>query len=107
MRVLPRENEAVNECSISDKDRFSYEGLNSFERLQKPMVRFDGVLREVEWNVALDYVSHTLKDIVTTYSGGIHCCTRFTALLGGRTLFMTKANSCVRVWKYGFPDTTL
>jgi len=38
MRVTPIENEAVNECWISDKDRFSYEGLNSPERLTKPML---------------------------------------------------------------------
>lgn len=69
MRVVPRENEDINECWISDKDRFSYEGLNAPERLQKPMVRVDGALREVEWNVALDYVSHGLKDIVKTHGG--------------------------------------
>ncbi|WP_313953561.1 NADH-quinone oxidoreductase subunit NuoG [Accumulibacter sp.] len=69
MRVLPRENEDVNECWISDKDRFSYEALNSPARLTRPMIRVDGALREVEWNVALDYVSHALKDVAKT-SGG-------------------------------------
>jgi NADH-quinone oxidoreductase subunit G len=64
MRVLPRENEDVNECWISDKDRFSYEALNSSARLTRPMVRVDGALREVDWNSALDYVTHALKDIV-------------------------------------------
>ncbi len=63
MRVLPRENEDVNECWISDKDRFSYQALSSAARLGKPMVRIDGTLREVEWNVALDYVAHALLDI--------------------------------------------
>ena len=69
LRVLPRENEDVNECWISDKDRFSYEGLNSADRLQKPMIRVDGALREVEWNVALDYVSHALKDVAKSHGG--------------------------------------
>ncbi len=69
MRVLPRENEDVNECWISDKDRFSYEALNSPERLSKPMIRVDGALREVEWNVALDYVAHALKDIARIHGG--------------------------------------
>ena len=69
MRVLPRESEEINECWISDKDRFSYEGLNSAERLQKPMIRVDGALREVEWNVALDYVAHALKDVAKTHGG--------------------------------------
>jgi NADH-quinone oxidoreductase subunit G len=64
MRVLPRDNEDVNECWISDKERFSYEALNSPARLGKPMIRVDGALREVDWNVALDYVSHALKDVV-------------------------------------------
>ncbi len=69
LRVLPRENEDVNECWISDKERFSYEALNSSDRLTKPMIRVDGSLREVEWNVALDYVSHALKDIERTHGG--------------------------------------
>lgn len=67
MRVLARENEEINECWISDKDRFSYEALISPDRLLKPMVRVDGDLREVEWSVALDYVSHALRDIVRTH----------------------------------------
>src|SRR5260221_1698000 len=53
MRVLPLENEAVNECWISDKDRFFYEALNSAERLTRPMVRKNGVLAEAEWAEAL------------------------------------------------------
>ena len=69
MRVVARENEEINECWISDKDRFSYEGLNSAERLQKPMVRVDGALREVEWSVALEYVTHGLKDIAKAHGG--------------------------------------
>jgi NADH-quinone oxidoreductase subunit G len=69
MRVLPRENEEVNECWISDKERFSYEALNSPARLKRPMIRVDGMLREVEWNVALDYVTHALKDITGSHGG--------------------------------------
>jgi NADH-quinone oxidoreductase subunit G len=69
MRVLPRENEDINECWISDKERFSYEALNSSERLSKPMIRVDGALREVEWQVALDYVAHALKDVAKTHGG--------------------------------------
>lgn len=69
MRVLPLENEAVNECWISDKDRFSYEALNSDQRLTKPLVKQGGQWREVEWNVALDYVAHGLKDISREQGG--------------------------------------
>jgi len=69
MRVLPYENEEVNECWISDKDRFSYQALNSDERLTKPMVKQGGEWKEVEWNVALDYVAHGLKDIAREFGG--------------------------------------
>lgn len=69
MRVLPLDNEAVNECWLSDKDRFSYQGLNSPERLLKPMVKQGGEWREVEWNVALDYVAHGLRDIAAQAGG--------------------------------------
>jgi len=63
MRVLPRENEAINECWLSDKDRFSYEGLNSEQRLAKPMLKRGGVWKEVEWQVALEYIAKELKRI--------------------------------------------
>ncbi len=69
LRVLPRENEAVNECWISDKERFSYPALNSDERLTRPMVKQGGEWREVDWNVALDYVAHGLKDIAREHGG--------------------------------------
>lgn len=69
MRVLPHENEAVNECWISDKERFAYTALNSEERLTQPMIKQGGEWREVSWNTALDYVAHGLKDIAAQ-SGG-------------------------------------
>jgi NADH-quinone oxidoreductase subunit G len=63
MRVLPLENDQVNECWISDKDRFAYDALDSEERLTKPMLKQDGKWREVEWQVALEYVAHGLRNI--------------------------------------------
>ncbi|CAB1368120.1 NADH-quinone oxidoreductase subunit NuoG [Denitratisoma oestradiolicum] len=68
-RVLPLENEDVNECWLADRDRYSYEALNSAARLTRPMVKQDGQWREVEWNVALDYVSHALRDVAKTHGG--------------------------------------
>jgi NADH-quinone oxidoreductase subunit G len=68
-RVLPLDNENVNECWISDKDRFSYESLNSAERLLKPMLKQGGQWQEVEWNVALDYVAHGLRSIAKDAGG--------------------------------------
>ena len=67
MRVLPLENEEINECWLSDKDRFSYEALNSPERLTKPMLKHGGEWHEVDWQQALDYVAHAFKDIVKNH----------------------------------------
>lgn len=64
MRVVPFENDEVNECWISDKDRWSYEGLNSEDRLTVPMVRDENnVWREVSWNDALKVVADALEQI--------------------------------------------
>ncbi|QAZ38144.1 NADH-quinone oxidoreductase subunit G [Methylibium sp. Pch-M] len=63
MRVVPLENEAVNECWIADRDRFSYEALNTDERLTAPMIKHDGQWRTVDWNTALEYVANGLKSI--------------------------------------------
>jgi len=63
MRVLPLENESINECWLSDRDRFAYEGLNSAERLERPMLRQDGQWREVDWQIALDYAAHALGSV--------------------------------------------
>ena len=63
LRVVPAENEAINECWISDKDRFSYEGLNVPERLTKPMLKQGGEWIEVEWQAALEYVANGLRQI--------------------------------------------
>jgi NADH-quinone oxidoreductase subunit G len=63
LRVLPLENEAVNECWIADRDRFSYEALNSEERLVSPMVKQNGEWKTVNWQTALEYVANGLADI--------------------------------------------
>jgi NADH-quinone oxidoreductase subunit G len=63
IRVTPVENEAINECWLSDKDRFAYEGLNSPERLTQPMLKQNGEWIEVEWQVALEYVANALKQV--------------------------------------------
>ena len=65
MRVVALENEAINECWISDRDRFSYEGLNSADRITTPMVKQGGQWLETDWESALDYVARSLKTIST------------------------------------------
>ena len=63
MRVVPMENESVNECWISDRDRFSYEALNSASRLTQPMIKQGGQWQAVDWNTALGYVADGLKRV--------------------------------------------
>ncbi len=67
MRVVPLENEAVNECWLSDRDRFAYEGLNTEDRLTRPMVCRDGAWAEVEWPEALEAVANGLKGVVARH----------------------------------------
>ena len=67
MRVLPLENEAVNECWISDKDRFSYEALNSADRLTEPMMKRGGEWKPVDWSTALDHVARSIGDLVAKH----------------------------------------
>ena len=62
-RVLPLENEAVNECWLSDKDRFSYDALNSADRLTRPMLKQGGNWIETDWQTAIEYVANGLKSI--------------------------------------------
>jgi NADH-quinone oxidoreductase subunit G len=68
-RVLPLENEAVNECWLSDKDRFSYEALGSDDRLRVPMINDGGTWREVDWPTALERVASGLRDVASRHGG--------------------------------------
>jgi len=63
MRVVPLENEAVNECWIADRDRFSYEALDSQERLTQPMIKHGGEWKTVDWQTALEYVAKSFKHV--------------------------------------------
>jgi NADH-quinone oxidoreductase subunit G len=71
MRVLPRENEDVNECWLADRDRFSYGGLNTAERLTQPLVKRGGQWVEVTWQQALDFVADKLKAIPAEQIGAL------------------------------------
>lgn len=67
MRVLPLENEAINECWLADRDRFSYEALNSEERITKPMIKQGGVWQEADWQTALEFVANGLKGVIAEH----------------------------------------
>lgn len=61
MRVVPRDNEQINEAWISDRDRFSYSSVRHESRLQSPLSRQDGKLKEVDWETALNLVVEKLQ----------------------------------------------
>lgn len=65
MRVVPHENIDINQTWISDRDRFSYEGLYHPDRLEKPMVRVEGQWKETDWQTALDMAMARLQGVIT------------------------------------------
>lgn len=66
-RVVPREQEAINEVWLSDRDRFSYEGVNSDERIRKPLVKKEGQWQELDWTTALEIVASSLENVKNAY----------------------------------------
>ena len=70
MRVVPLENEDVNECWIADRDRFSYEALNGNDRLTMPMLKQGGQWKAVDWTTALEYVARGLTQIKIDHGAG-------------------------------------
>lgn len=67
MRVVPRENNAINETWISDRDRFSYEGLYHVERLMRPCIRVDNQWQEVSWQSALEFAAANIQQVLHSY----------------------------------------
>lgn len=63
IRVVPRENEAINEVWLSDRDRFSYEGLDAGDRLTTPMIKRDGQWQAATWDQALQLVADKFKTV--------------------------------------------
>jgi len=63
MRMVPRENEAINETWIADRDRFGFEGMYSPERVSQPMLRIDGTLQAVDWEVALNAAAEGMQKV--------------------------------------------
>jgi len=90
MRVVPLENEEINECWLADRDRFSYEALSSEERLTSPMIKQGGIWKTVDWQTALEYVANGLKQVSTDFGpaslGALvspHCTTEELYLAAG------------------------
>jgi len=70
MRVVPRDNEEINETWIADRDRYSCEGLYTVDRALKPMVKEGGAWREVDWESALEAAATGLQKIVRESGAG-------------------------------------
>jgi len=66
MRIIPRENESINEIWLSDRDRFSYTALNSEDRLQQPMIKQGNDWKTVDWETALEYATEGLQRVIQT-----------------------------------------
>lgn len=66
MRMVPRENKSINQTWISDRDRFSYEGLYQ-DRLEKPMIRIDDQWHETDWNTALEMAVNGLRQVMASH----------------------------------------
>ncbi|WP_376695081.1 NADH-quinone oxidoreductase subunit NuoG [Wenzhouxiangella sp. EGI_FJ10305] len=69
MRAVPRDNEAVNECWLADRDRYSHFGLYADDRLTTPQIKVDGQWREVSWQDALSAAARAIKGAVETHGG--------------------------------------
>lgn len=77
VRVVAGENENINECWISDRDRFSYEGVNSEDRAESPMIKVDGIWKKVTWDEALEAVTAYFR-MVTADEIGVLASPRAT-----------------------------
>ncbi len=66
VRVVPRENEQINEVWLSDRDRFSYEGYTHSERLQQPMIKRHGKWEQVDWTTAFSFIKDELQAVLNT-----------------------------------------
>ena len=61
MRCVPRDNEAVNECWLADRDRYSHYGLTSHDRLTRPRLKIDGQWQDTDWDSALNAAAQVLS----------------------------------------------
>nr|WP_315227271.1 NADH-quinone oxidoreductase subunit NuoG [uncultured Albidiferax sp.] len=112
MRVVPLENEAVNECWIADRDRFSYEALNSTERLTSPMLKQGGEWKAVDWQTALEYIANGLKQVKAQHGAASigalvspHCTVEELVLAGALVRGLGSENIDYRLRNAEFAQT--
>ena len=66
MRVVPRKNDSINETWLSDRDRFAYEGIQHENRLKHPIIKKDGVWKQVSWTHAISYVADCIQQVINS-----------------------------------------
>ncbi len=105
-RVVPRENEEVNEIWISDRDRFAYQGLSSPERARKPMLRVDGNLQECSWEDALSEACRMVKEAGSDFSALVSAYASTEELYLGQKLVRSMGSNNIdhRVGQSDFSD---
>jgi NADH-quinone oxidoreductase subunit G len=95
MRMVPRTNEAINETWIADRDRYSYEGIYSADRIESPMVRDGAEWQRVSWELALETAARGLKgarsELATVVSGSstveeLYLLSKLTRALGSANI---------------------
>ena len=113
MRVVPLENDAVNECWIADRDRFSYEAVNSEDRLTSPMLKQGGEWTTVDWQTALEYVANGLKQVKADHGANAigvlaspHSTLEELALAGALVRGLGSQNIDTRLRHADFSNTT-
>jgi NADH-quinone oxidoreductase subunit G len=111
MRVVPKENEAVNEVWLSDRDRFSYDGLYSSDRLLTPMLKLRDRWEQVDWETALSAAVERLQGVVAEHGAGAlgalaspSATTEEHYLLQRLMRGMGSPNIDHRVWQSDFSD---
>jgi NADH-quinone oxidoreductase subunit G len=112
MRVVPLENDAVNECWIADRDRFSYEAVNGEDRLTAPMLKQGGEWKTVDWQTALAYVANGLKQVKADHGANAigllaspHSTLEELALAGALVRGMGSGNIDARLRQADFSNT--
>ena len=64
MRAVPRDNEAINECWLADRDRYSHFALEAPDRLSSPRIKVDGQWQDCDWNTALDAAARAIRGAI-------------------------------------------
>ncbi len=72
MRVVPRDNEAINESWLADRDRYSHEAINHADRCTKPRIKKAGKWHDVDWPTAIDFAKDLIRTTLTKHGAAQH-----------------------------------